>query len=90
MVKIFAWLFVAFNLYMGGDFFLNAIGVLQTSKYSASATWIYAIVLLLMGGAGAYFCAFKGECKTALWIGAAAWVVIFLSLLGNMIFGKYN
>lgn len=90
MVKLFAWLFIAFNAYMGGDFLLNALGIFQTSKYSASATWVYAIVLLLMGGAGVYFCAFKGDCKTALWIGAGAWVVIFLFLLGNMIFGKYN
>lgn len=90
MVKIFAWIFIAFNAYMGGDFLLNALGILQTSKYSPGATWLYAVVLLVMCGLGIYYGLVKSDYKMALWIGAGAWVLIFISLLANMIFGKYN
>lgn len=90
MVKILAWIFIFFNLYMGGNFLLNAIGILQDSKYSVGATRVYAVVLLAMAGFSLYYLLARSNAKLALWIGAGAWVLIFISLLANMIFGKYN
>ncbi|MBK7010481.1 MAG: hypothetical protein IPH94_17705 [Saprospiraceae bacterium] len=90
MVKILAWIFIFFNVYMGGNFFLNAIGILQDSKYGVGATRLYAVLLLAMAGASVYFMFVKSNAKMALWIGAGAWVLIFFILLANMIFGKYN
>ncbi|HMS99657.1 MAG TPA: hypothetical protein PLQ57_08180 [Saprospiraceae bacterium] len=90
MVKILAWIFIFFNIYMGGNFFLNAIGILQDSKYSVGATRLYAVLLLAMAGASVYLMVAKSNAKMALWIGAGAWVLIFFILLANMIFGKYN
>ncbi|MBP9193480.1 MAG: hypothetical protein KBF57_02260 [Saprospiraceae bacterium] len=90
MVKILAWIFIFFNIYMGGNFFLNAIGILQDSKYSVGATRLYAVLLLAMAGASVYLMLAKSNAKMALWIGAGAWVLIFFILLANMIFGKYN
>ena len=90
MVKILAWIFIFFNIYMGGNFFLNAIGILQDSKYSVGATRLYAVLLLAMAGESVYLMVAKSNAKMALWIGAGAWVLIFFILLANMIFGKYN
>ena len=90
MVKILAWIFIFFNIYMGGNFFFNAIGILQDSKYSVGATRLYAVLLLAMAGASVYLMVAKSNAKMALWIGAGAWVLIFFILLANMIFGKYN
>lgn len=90
MVKILAWIFIFFNVYMGGNFLLNAIGILQDSKYSEGATRLYAVLLLSMAGASVYYMFVKSNAKMALWMGAGAWVLIFIILLANMIFGKYN
>ena len=90
MIKILAWLLVALNAYMGGNYLLNGLGVLQDSKYGVGATWLYAIILVGMSGAGAYFCWVKADYKLAFWIGAGAWILLLTSLVLNMIFGKYN
>lgn len=90
MVKFLAWIFILFNLYMGGNFLLNAIGVLQDSKYGVGATRLYAVLLLAMAGTAIYYLLAKSNAKMALWVGAGAWILIFLFLLANMIFGKYN
>ena len=81
MVKIFAWLFVAFNLYMGGDFF-QCNRCLANQQIQCFCYLDIRHCAVVDGRAGAYFCAFKGDCKTVLWIGAAAWVVIFYSCWG--------
>lgn len=81
MVKILAWIFIFFNVYMGGNFFLNAIGILQDSKYGIITRT--SIADLAMAGASVYFMFVKSNAKMALWIGAGAWVLIFFILLAK-------
>ncbi len=78
------------NLYIGIRFFLNVIHVLNTTKYSKTATAIYAILFLAMGALGLYFCFLRSENKIALWIGIGPWLIVLVFLLINMLTGDYK
>ncbi len=88
--KILMGLISALNIYLGMRFFLNVIHVLDTSKYSKTATAIYAIVFLTMGVLGMYFSFIKSDTKIALWIGIGPWIIILVFLLINMLTGDYR
>ena len=53
-MKYLVWLLSAANLWFGGRSFLNAIHVLQTSKYSPRTDWVFAVLFLGLGVAGFY------------------------------------
>lgn len=89
-VKILIGLVSLINAYIGLRFFLNVIHVLNTTKYSKTATAIYAILFLAMGVLGLYFCFFKSENKIALWIGIGPWLIVLVFLLFNMLTGDYK
>jgi len=88
--KILIGLISALNIYLGMRFFLNVIHVLDTSKYSKTATAIYAVFFLTIGVLGLYFSLIKSENKIALWIGIGPWIIILVFLLFNMVTGDYN
>ena len=64
--KILVGLISAINVYIGVRFLLNALHLLQTSKYSKTATFVYAVLFLTMGLVGLYFSFFKQDNKLAL------------------------
>jgi uncharacterized protein (DUF983 family) len=64
--------------------------ILQTSKYSQTATLIYAIVFVGLAVLGFYFLFGKNNLKLSLWISIAPWFVILAFLFLNMIFGDYK
>jgi uncharacterized protein (DUF983 family) len=75
---------------MGVRFLLNVLQILQTSKYSQTATLIYAIVFIGLAVAGFYVLFGKNNLKLSLWISIAPWFIILAFLLANMIFGDYK
>jgi hypothetical protein len=89
-MKFIVWLISAVNVYFGLRCFLNAIGVLQTSKYSQTSTVIFAILFLGLGAAGFYVSIFQGNAKLALLISFGPWVLGFVVLFLSMITGKYQ
>ena len=84
-MKFFVWLISAVNVYFGLRGALNAIGVLQTSKYSQATTIIFAILFLTLGAAGFYFTIAKDNPKLGLLIAFGPWVlaavVLFITML---------
>lgn len=88
--KLLAWIISSINVYIGIRFMLNVLHVLQTSKYSKTATFIYAILFLCMGLLGIYFSCIKHNNGPALWIGIAPWVLALIFLFINMLTGDYK
>ena len=89
-MKYIVWIISSVNIYLGLLSFLNAIHVLNTSKYSQTATVLFAILFLLMGGAGLYLSIMKNNTKPALLVSIGPWVIALLFLLFNMMTQDYK
>jgi hypothetical protein len=89
-LKILSIILLGLDAYLGVRFLLNVLNILQTSKYSPTATFTYAILFLGLAIAGFYFLFIKNDLKVSLWISMAPWLVIIAVLFFSMIFGKYN
>ncbi len=89
-MKFFIWVISFVNVYLGMRSLLNVIGILQTSKYSRTATAVFAILFLGMGIIGIYFFLEKHNARLALWIGIGPWALALLFLLFNMLTGDYK
>lgn len=89
-LKIIAVLILGFNSYIGLRFLLNVFHILQTTKYSKTATLVYAIIFLCLAVVGFYFLLSVKKVKLSFWIGFAPWVFLLLFLFLNMLFGDYK
>jgi hypothetical protein len=89
-MKYLVWLISAVNVYFGLRCLLNVIGVLQTSKYSQTATTIFAVLFLTMGGAGFYFSIAKTDYKLALLIGFGPWILSLVVLFITMVTSNHQ
>lgn len=84
------WLISTLNVYIGLRCFLNAIHVLHTTKYSQTATAIFAVLFLGMGAAGFYFALVRHDTRLGLLVGVGPWVVALLILLVTMATSSYQ
>lgn len=89
-MKPIVWLVSTLNLYIGLRCFLNAIHVLHTSKYSQTATVIFALLFLGMGAAGLYVAITGKDLRLGLLIGVGPWVLALLVLLVTMATSSYQ
>ncbi|MEP7254951.1 MAG: hypothetical protein ABI666_04195 [Ferruginibacter sp.] len=89
-MKYIVWILLSVNLYLGLRSFLNAVHVLHTSKYSQTATVLFAILFLAMGSAGVYLSLAKDNTKLALLVSIGPWVIALLFLLFNMMTQDYK
>lgn len=89
-MKYLVYIFSAINLYAGIRFLLNAVGILQTSKYANSSNVFFALTLTTAGVTAFYFSIAKGNHSQALLIDAAPWIITLILVVGNMIFGDYK
>ncbi len=89
-MKFLIWLLSITNIYLGTKNLLNAIHVLQDSKYSQGATVVFAILFLSMGIGGLYFLLAKHNYKLALLVEIGPWVLALLFLLFNMLTSDYK
>ena len=89
-MKYFVWIISSINVYLGFINFLNVIHVLQSSKYSKTATVVFAILFLGMGIIGFYISIVQHNYKLALLIGFGPWVLALLFLLFNMLTSDYK
>jgi hypothetical protein len=64
--------------------------ILQTSKYSKTATAIYAIIFLGLAAFGFYTLYIKNNLKLGLWISIAPWALLLILLFLNMLLGDYK
>ena len=89
-MKVLVWLLVAINLYVGLRCFLNAVHVLHTTKYSQTATALFAVLFLGLGVAGVY-CSLAGkDPRLGLLIGLGPWLLALLVLLVTMATSSYQ
>lgn len=89
-MKFLAWILIIVNAWFGVRAFLNAIHVLQTSKYSQTATVVFALLFISMTAAGIYFLLVKQDTRLAMWIGTGPWALALLFLLFNMFTQDYR
>ena len=80
----------AVNIYFGFCWLLNALDILQTSKYSQGATIVFAILFLGMGSTSLYLSLVKHNHKGALLIGAGPWLVGLIVLFITMLTSDYK
>ena len=83
-MKYFVWIISAINLYFGLRCALNAVGLLQTSKYAQGTTIIFAVLFLALGAAGFYFSIARSNPKLGLLIAFGPWVLAALVLFVQM------
>jgi hypothetical protein len=89
-MKYVVWLVSALNVYMGLRAALNAIGVLQTSKYSQATTVIFAILFLGLGAAGFYVTIARSNPKLGLLVAVGPWLLAFVVLFITMVTSDYK
>ena len=89
-MRYLVWLISAVNVYFGLRSSLNAIGVLQTSKYSQATTVIFAILFLGLGAAGFYISIAKNNPKLALLVAFGPWVLALVVLFITMVTSDYK
>jgi hypothetical protein len=89
-MKYLAIIIAVLNLYFGFRFLLNAINVLQTSKYSLRSNTVFAVLFLLLGAVGIYYSFFTVKYSIASWIGAGPWVIGLFILLINLVSEDYK
>lgn len=88
-MRVIAWLISAGNVYFGMRCLLNALGVLQTSKYSQTSNVVAAILFLGLGAGSFYLSIFRGQQGLALLISFAPWVIGFIILFISMVTSRY-
>lgn len=89
-MKYLVWLLSALNLYVGARCLLNVLGVLQTSKYSRTATALFAVLFLGMGVAGYFLTIARGDVRLGLLIAIGPWILGLLILLLTMLTSSYQ
>ena len=89
-MKYLVWLLSVINLWFGGRSFLNAIGVLQTSKYSQATTVIFAVLFLALGVAGFYLSIVRHNDKLGLLVALGPWVLALVVLFITMLTSNYQ
>jgi hypothetical protein len=89
-MKYVVWLVSALNVYLGLRAFLNAIGVLQTSKYSQATTVIFAILFLGLGAAGFYVTIARNNPKLGMLVAVGPWLLALVVLFITMVTSDYK
>lgn len=89
-MKFLVLLISAVNVYFGLRCLLNAVGVLQTSKYSQATTIIFAVLFLVLGGAGFYFSTTKNNPKLGLLVAFGPWVLAAAILFITMVTSNHQ
>ena len=89
-MRVIVWLVSALNVYFGLRSLLNAIGVLQTSKYSQAATVIFTVLFLGLGAAGFYVSIVKNNPKLGLLVAVGPWALALVFLFITMITSDYK
>lgn len=90
LLKILSALLLSADAIIGIRFFLNVIGVLDTTKYSMKATALYAIIFTGLAAAGFYFLFIHPDIRKALLISIAPWVLMIAVAAISMITGDYH
>jgi hypothetical protein len=90
LLKIISISLLCVDAYMGVRFLLNVLNILQTSKYSPTATFIYAVIFIGLASFGFYTLFVQHNLKLSLWISVAPWAFILLFIFLNLIFGDYK
>ena len=87
-MKYIVWLISALNVYLGMRCFLNAIHVLQTSKYSRTTTVIFAVLFLALGVAGFYVTIALHNARLGLLVSVGPWLLAIVIMFLALITGK--
>ena len=89
-MRFVVYVFSVINLYAGTRFLLNALGILQTSKYGQGSNIFFAITLTTAGVVALYFSIARQSHSLALLIDASPWLLTLILLIANLIFGDHK
>jgi hypothetical protein len=89
-MKIISWILFFIDAYLGIYNLLNALYILQSSKYSQTATIVFAILFLGLSAAIFYFLFIKKNYKAAFYTGLGPWLFALIFLFINMLTADYK
>lgn len=89
-MKYFIWLISSVNIYFGFINLLNALNILQSSKYSKTATIVFALLFLTMGIGAFYLSIIKNNQKLGLLLSFGPWVLAILFMFIVMLTSDYK
>ncbi len=89
-MKYCVWLLSVVNIYFGFYNLLNVLNILDSSKYSKSATFFFALIFLTMGLGAFYLSIIKHNQKTALLLTIGPWILALLFLFIVMLTSDYK
>ena len=89
MTRLVVWLISALDLYLGVRCLLNAIGVLQTSKYGQATTVTFAILFTGLGALALYLLHVRHDNRMALLTAIGPWVLALVVLFITMVTSRY-
>lgn len=90
ILKIIAGILLTTDAVIGFRFFLNVIRVLDTTRYSMTATAIYAVLFLGLAAVGFYFLFIQPDTKKALLISAGPWIGMLAVSVISLVTGDYR
>ena len=89
-MRYVVYIFSVINLYAGARFLLNALGILQTSKYGQGANVFFATTLITAGVLALYLSIARQSHSLAFLVDASPWIITLLLLVANLIFGDHK
>ena len=89
-MKILAWIITSINVMFGLNAFLNAVGLLRSSKYGQGATWFVALLFLGLGAYSIFGLVTDNNTKQALWLSLSPSLVAVVVMFFTLIMGRWQ
>ena len=89
-LKIIAGVVLVADAVIGFRFLLNVIRVLDTTRYSMTATAFYAVLFLGLAAMGFYFLFIQPDTKKALLISIGPWIGMLAVSFISLVTGDYR
>lgn len=89
-MRVIAWIIAIINALFGLNALLNAVGILQSSKYGTGTTWFVAPLFTGLAAWSLYTLLGGGSAKQALWLGLAPWLIAVVVMFFSLVFGNWQ
>ena len=90
MIKFLIWATIGLDASLGLWWLLNALNILQSSKYSNYANITFAVLFGGVAIAGIYLLQIKKNNSLSFLIVSAPWTIGLLILMASLIFSNYK
>lgn len=89
-MRVVAWIIAIINALFGLNALLNALGILQSSKYGNGTTWFVALLFTGLAAWSLYTLFGGGSARQALWLGLAPWLIALVVMFFTLALGNWQ